>query len=474
MVRRLLTSARVTRADAVGLPQSRWTDPQIRFLESPYKLTVLWGANGIGKSVVMAELTTRLIEGAMPWQRPGPQTVILAGNTWTQLGSTIRYAMEGRLKGYLKEGVRYEAGGMKGQRMQVFDIVAGPGRGGELRLGTFTAGARTLAGPRATAVVSDEPLPEKIYNELWPRLLGRGGRMYTGFTPTLGTAHELGYLWEKVDDPGMPWAGEIHVPQTLEAVTPRGGLFELPWMTQDEINQFEQGLSRVEADMRMGRTRTPRTDTAYFSAWRGELVVDRQMRDLAGWRVGIGIDHGSSPGSQRAILVAVGGRGLYSQVHVLDEYRGDGRTETADDARSIIAMLERQGLALADVDQWVGDRAHHGDHRGGKKRNTWLRMSMAQQMGMDTSRRGWSDQLPQPLRFMRTPRKYDQSVWEGAEILHRLMVQDPPRFTVSPQCATLIDDLNSWQGSTSATDPWKHGIDALRYIAVPMVEGSQH
>ena len=93
MVRRLLTSARVTRADAVGLPQSRWTDPQIRFLESPYKLTVLWGANGIGKSVVMAELTTRLIEGAMPWQRPGPQTVILAGNTWTQLGSTIRYAM---------------------------------------------------------------------------------------------------------------------------------------------------------------------------------------------------------------------------------------------------------------------------------------------------------------------------------------------------------------------------------------------
>ena len=245
-------------------------------------------------------------------------------------------------------------------------------------------------------------------------------------------------------------------------------------MTQDEINQFEQGLSRVEADMRMGRTRTPRTDTAYFSAWRGELVVDRQMRDLAGWRVGIGIDHGSSPGSQRAILVAVGGRGLYSQVHVLDEYRGDGRTETADDARSIIAMLERQGLALADVDQWVGDRAHHGDHRGGKKRNTWLRMSMAQQMGMDTSRRGWSDQLPQPLRFMRTPRKYDQSVWEGAEILHRLMVQDPPRFTVSPQCATLIDDLNSWQWSTSATDPWKHGIDALRYIAVPMVEGSQH
>ena len=260
----------------------------------------------------------------------------------------------------------------------------------------------------------------------------------------------------------------------MDAVTPRGGVFELPWMTQEEVDQFEQGLSRVEADMRMGRTRTPRTDSAYFSAWRGDLVVDRRMVDLVGWRVGIGIDHGSTPGSQRAILVAVGGRGLYSEVHVLDEYQAAGRTETADDARAVVAMLERQGLTLADVDQWVGDRAHHGDHMGGKKRNSWLRMSMARQLGMDTTRRGWSESLPEPLRSMRTPRKYDQSVWEGSEILHRLMVQKPARFTVDPRCSVLIDDLNSWRGSTSATDPNKHGIDALRYIAVPMVEGARH
>lgn len=474
MTRQLMTAGRLARTDARGVPEDRWTTPQRSFLESPYRLTVLWGANGIGKSKVMAEVVTRLLEGRMEWQRPGPQTVILAGNTWTQLGQTIRYAMEGRLQSYLRPGIRYEAGGMKGQRMQVFDIVAGPGIGGELRLGTFTAGARTLAGPRASAVVSDEPLPEKVYNELWPRLLGRGGRMFTGFTPTLGTAHQLDYLWQIVDDPGIPWAGEIHVPLTMDAVTPRGGVFELPWMTQEEVDQFEQGLSRVEADMRMGRTRTPRTDSAYFSAWRGDLVVDRRMVDLVGWRVGIGIDHGSTPGSQRAILVAVGGRGLYSEVHVLDEYQAAGRTETADDARAVVAMLERQGLTLADVDQWVGDRAHHGDHMGGKKRNSWLRMSMARQLGMDTTRRGWSESLPEPLRSMRTPRKYDQSVWEGSEILHRLMVQKPARFTVDPRCSVLIDDLNSWRGSTSATDPNKHGIDALRYIAVPMVEGARH
>ena len=80
---------------------------------------------------------------------------------------------------------------MKGQRLQVFDIIDGPGKGGELRLGTFKA--QNLAGPRANVVITDEPLPEAVHNELWPRLLGRDGRMYQGFTPTLGTAHRLDY-----------------------------------------------------------------------------------------------------------------------------------------------------------------------------------------------------------------------------------------------------------------------------------------
>ena len=70
---------------------------------------------------------------------------------------------------------------------------------------------------------------------------------------------------------------------------------------------------------------------------------------------------------------------------------------------------------------------------------------------------------------MRAPRKYDRSVWEGSEILHRLMVGDAPRLTVAAECGDLNDDLSNWQGSLS--DPHKDGIDALRYIVVPMVEG---
>jgi len=471
MTRALLLDHRADRRAQVGYSE-RWTNPQRALFDSPYKLTCMWGANGIGKSRGLAELATRAIEGSLHWQRPGPQVVILAGNTWSQLGSTIRYMMTGRLKGWLREGVRYEAGGMKGQRLQVFDIVRGPGAGGELRLGTFKAA--NLAGPRADVVITDEPLPEAVHNELWPRLLGRNGRMYQGGTPTLGTAARVDYLWELVDDASRPWAGELHVPLTLDAVTPRGGLVELPWMTAQEIEEFEHGLSRVEADMRMGRSRTPKRDAAYFSAWRGELVEHRPLEKLAGWRLGIGIDHGSKPGSQRVILAACGGRGLYSAVHVLGEWIGDGRTNSRDDAQGILDLLATHGFRLEDVDQWVGDRAHHGDRRGGKKSNTRLKASIAEVLGHDTRVRGWTDKLPKPLRFMKTPRKFAQSVWEGAECLHRMMVADPARFSVDPSCHGLIESLNEWNGSTSPTDPWKHAIDALRYIAVPMSEGVAH
>jgi len=468
--RELLTAGRLRRADRLGRPPERWTDDQQALFESPYRMTVWWGANGIGKSLALAELTRRAISGRLPWQRRGPQVVVLTGHTWSQLGATMRYLWQGLNRSWVRRGLRYEGGQIKGQRLQVFDIIAGPGDGGELRCGTFKAGAENLAGPRADVVITDEPLPEDIYNELWPRLLGRMGRMYQTFTVTLGTAQKLDYLWRLVDDSTKPWAGQIQTELTLDAVTPRGGLVELPWMHPEEIQQFEEGLSKLHADMRMGRTRTPLANQVYFSAWGPHLVGE--TRPPAGTRVGVGIDHGSKPGAQRAVLGAVGGRGLHSRVWVMDEYQGDGRTESEQDARGILAMLARNDLAVADVDVWVGDRAHHGDHRGGKKSNQRLKAAIAEALGHDTSRRGWTEKLPKPLRYMVVPRKYDQSVWEGCDILHRLMVGVTPRLTVNPRCTVLAEDLAGWQGGLN--DPHKDGIDAFRYFAVPMVEGERH
>lgn len=444
----------------------RWTDSQQALFNSLFKLTVAWGANGIGKSVGIAELVRKAIECELPWQRPGPQTIILCGKTWTQIGSTVGYLWELIDHDRFKAGIRFEAGGLKGQRLQVFDIVSGPAKGGQLRLGTFDA--KNLAGPRADMVVTDEPLPEDVYNELWPRLLGRDGRMYITFTPTIGTAHKIDYLWEKVDNPNIEWAGELQTELTLDAVTPRGGLFEIPWMTQAEIDQQEQGVSRLEADMRMGRTRTPRQEGAYFSAWGPHLLSDSPTPP-AGTPLGIGIDHGSKPGAQRATLVAVGGSGLYAKVWILDHYMGNGRTNSEDDAAGILEMLSRNGYTISDVDLWVGDRAHHGDYRGGKKSNMDLKAAIAEALGINTRGRGWHARLPKPLQRMQTPRKYDNSVWEGCKVLFGMMVGDTPRLQMNARCGALNDDFSQWQGSFN--DPHKDGIDSVRYIVVPMAEG---
>lgn len=455
------------RAALHGRAPAHWTRPQQQLFDSPYKLTVWWGANGIGKSWALAEVTRRALGGLLPWQTSRKRTVMLVGNTYKQLGVTLEYLFSSVPSSWFGPRIRFSAGMVKGQRMPVYDVVGGPGAGSTLVLGVFDA--ENLAGPRAEVVISDEPLPESVHNELWPRLLGRGGRMYVGFTPTLGTASDVQYLWKLVDDPSLPHVGEIHTPLTLDAVTPRGGLVELPWLSARDIAEHEAGLSALEADMRMGRSRTPRRETAYFSAWGPHLIRDEAPP--IGAVVGVGIDHGPKPGTQRAVLVAAARRGLHAHLWVLDEYASTDRTTPRGAAAGVVAMLARSGLEPGDVDLWIGDRAHHGDHRGGAMSNRAFLEAMASELGIPTERRGWTEQLPASLRHMKTPRKYEGSVWEGSLMLHRLMVDDPARITVSSRCTLLHADFAGWQGSTSPSDPYKHGLDGLRYIAVPLLEG---
>lgn len=478
-MRSLLTDYRGRWRQCSHAGQVRWTNPQRSLFESPYRLTVFWGANGIGKSLALAELARRAMAGELYWQRPGPRTVILAGKTWSQLGTTIRYLWDLVDPRWFRETIRYEAGGLKGQRLQVYDIVGGPGSSGELRLGTFNA--ENLAGPRGEVVITDEPLPEDVHNELWPRIFGRQGRMFEGFTPTMGTAFDLGYLWEIVDDPARPWAGQIQVELDLDAVTPRGGLYEIPWATGQEIKEFEEGLSAVQRDMRMGRCRIPKTTEAYYSAWGPHLV----LTEPPAWfvkacgagagrtpRIGIGIDHGSKPGAQRAVLSCAWGTGSHTRIWVPDEYKADGRTEAADDARGILEMLRRNGYAIEDVDQWVGDRAHAGDWRGGKKSNFRLQQAIAEATGLDTRTRGWIEKLPAALRHIAIPAKRDRSVYEGADIIHRAMLRGPEWYAVSARCHDLDEDHRTWRGTKN--EPAKDGCDAERYIVVPQLEGRRY
>lgn len=472
--RALVTGARRRRALARGVPVRCWTNPQRRILESDYRLTVAWGANGIGKSVVLAELVRRAIEGTLHWQNSRSRVVILAGRTWKQIGATLGYLWKSVDKSWFRPKVRFEDGALKGQRETVYDIVGGPGKGSTLVCAVFNA--ETLAGPRSEVVITDEPLPRDVHDELWPRLFGRGGRMYVGFTPTMGTCTKLDYLWDLVDDQSKPFAGEIHVPLTLDAVTPRGGIVEVPWVTQQEIDDLEGGLSALSVEMRMGRSRYPVKDTAFFMrVWGPHLVRTRDVSN--GWDLGIGLDYGNKPGATRAALIACNRRKPIAPVHVVAEYKATS-SKTEDHARGVLDMIDRAGPLLGgdydlrDIDVWIGDRAHSKSSYGPRQSNLFLKRAIASALGHKVGKgHRWLEKLPKALQRMYQPAKHLHPMWEGFAELHGMMADGPDRFSIDPSCVHLRRDIQEWQGSTK--DPCKDGLDALRYVVIDMTEGTR-
>jgi hypothetical protein len=365
-----------------------------------------------------------------------------------------------------KARIDLSEGSVKGQRLPILTAIAGPGAGSQIRLGTYEMGALSVQGWTIHRAQLDEPPKQPFYTEVRSRVVTTGGRVRMGFCPT--AAHmgvdgiALDYVWRLVDD-GL--IGLIHAPLCVESVTPARGLIRVPTMSKADIEAFAREIPARDRSMRLGLARYPHQEGAYFDAYSTALVRDL---GIPAGNLGIGIDHGSKPGRQRASLVVVTGRGMNAKIHVLRHYRSVGRSDDAADAAGILEMLRATGHTIDDVDFWVGDRAHGGDRNGGKKSNSRLRRAIAQAVGIDVSQRNWFRRLPQPLQRLYPPYKTEGSVWDDAEVLHRAMVR--AGFTLDPSCAegedSLSQDFLAWQGSS--TDPHKDGIDSVRYVAVPM------
>lgn len=247
-------------------------------------------------------------------------------------------------------------------------------------------------------------------------------------------------------------------------------------MTQKEIDELAASFLPIDRDARInGDWEGGIPEGRIFENFTDDLISDlppiTTIRDPEtgvererAFVWSIGIDHGHDIGSQVAILVAVDITDQSSPItYVVDEYVASGTT-AENHAKGIIAMIRRNGLDIANIQRWTGDRVHGGSKKGdGRMSNTMLTAAFAHVLGYQ------KDRLPFRIRTAYKP-KY--SVYYGVNVIHEQMSSN--RFQIFPRCKTTIKSFKHWSmkksGGMDTLSEYKHTIDACRYAILPIVD----
>jgi hypothetical protein len=419
---------------------------------------LLWrAANQVGKSRGSAKKLLHFIRRTGPYanRRKRPVKVLVMSFSKEQMEPLHEKLWQLLPKDEIGPGVEFEPGfGFRGKPPRI-KFTSGPGAGSIIVFATYRQGSRRAAGGTFDVVLLDEPVEERVWGEIQPRVLhGEPGEIWVTFTPTPDSP-PLDYL-RKMVEAGI--IEELNTELTLANVTLDSGRALL---SQTQIDDYGNSLLEIEKDMRLkGGWDIVTTDRA-FASW-GPHCLSTAMPPV-GAMILVGIDHGAGSGKQAAAVIAVEDpEGLHARVWVLNEYVADGYTTPEQDARAIIAMLGEVGLSYDDVDDWIGDRATGLNKYDIKKTNQDLRRHLAAIIGRPS----------QQLKWVQTPHKWDGSVGYGVRLMNAMMgrridvqgVADaaaPPRLLVNPRCTHFIAAVGKWNWRKA--DPLKDIIDAVRY-----------
>jgi hypothetical protein len=280
------------------------------------------------------------------------------------------------------------------------------------------------------------------------------------FTPT-PESPDLTYLREEVAKAHAHYRAtgqwhsahwrELVTEVNLDALTPRGGLVEVPWKTQDELDELIASYLDIERGMRVRGDWDPVSVDRLLTAYSNDNLVAERGLPGGRWYIAVGIDHGAKAGRQAAMLVAIDEEGR--EVRYLDEACSDGRTSPKDDATAILDMLRRHGWTWEDVDHWVGDRSHSGDRFGNAKSNQDLMAAFTEVLNTPEHRlrgKGLDIQIP---------RKERGSMYRGIRLMNGLFKER--RAFIHARCQSLIEAITGWGGALD--DAKKDRIDAARY-----------
>lgn len=458
--------------DENPLKYFRPTPIQQAFLKDEKKIVMLRGGNQIGKTLIGSVETIYRLLGNHPFKQvpPPPIEAWIICHSWEQ-SKTIMGKFHSLVpKNELHPDVEFVTG--KGYRGSGSGTVIRFKNGSILRFKTTNQagggrGTVGLASASVDWVLMDEPPPADIFGEVLARTTRTRGKIGITMTP-VGVPVE--YLKKLVEQ------GVIseHVGRlTVENCTPIGCR---PMMSQKEIDDLAMSYLPLDRDARIngdweggipeGRIFENFTDdlisdltppTTYTDPKTGE-IIDRSFI----WS--IGIDHGHDVGSQACILVAVDVTDQSNPItYVVDEYVASGTT-AENHAKGIISMIRRNGLDIANIQRWTGDRVHGGTKSGdGRMSNTMLMSAFAHVLGYP------KDRLPFRIRTAYKP-KY--SVYYGVQVIHEQM--SSRRFQIFPRCDTTIKSFKHWamkkSGGMDTLSEFKHCIDACRYAILPIVD----
>lgn len=468
MISSLATQAAVLSGGS-RLATVRLTAPQKAFASNPARKLIWRGANTIGKSVGLAWHVIHALRGTHPYvQLPRPPVrLLVVSESWAQMDPLCEKLWSFLDRDEIDDRVTYSPGeGFRGFREPHIPFVRGPGNptrgkvGSVLHFATYKQGAKRIAGGQFHGIAADEPMPETVFGELMPRLSRYHGWCRMTFTPT-PESPDLTYLREEIGKANAYYKAqgkyspahwrELVTEVNLDALTPRGGLVEVPWKTQDELDELISSYLDIERGMRVRGDWDPVSVDRLLTAYSPDNVIAERHLPAGRWYVAVGIDHGAKAGRQAAMLVAIDEDGR--EVRYLDEAVSDGRTSPKDDAQAILEMLKRHGWTWQDVDHWVGDRSHSGDRFGNAKSNQDLMHAFTEILATP------EHQLRGRGLDIQIPRKERGSMYRGIRLMNGLFKEKKAR--VHARCTNLIDAITGWGGALD--DAKKDRIDAARY-----------
>ena len=430
------------------------TPPQEKWLRDTSKIKLLLGGNQVGKTYAQtAELLYRCI-GNHPYLKtdPPPIQAFLITHSHQQ-SVTIQEKLFNMCP---KDALHPDCEFVPGRGFRGIHPVVRFNNGSMIHIKTANQGLG-LASATVSYVAIDEPVSQEVWGELSARVL-RGGA--GGSTGTIGitmtpVGQDVSYLQKLVEEGVVSCT---KAPLTVMETTPK---YCKPIITQEQVDNIANTYLTIDRDARLnGDWNVGVPEGRVFDCF-DERMISSEPAPHGNYQFAIGIDHGSQPNAQVAIVAAINMTDpQHPWVYVLDEYISGSAPPEAH-ARAILEMLNRNHIE-AGAATWTGDNIHMGSSNGtGKMSNSLLMRAFEQVLR--------TPQLPFRIRTIKKPR---YSVYYGSAMIHS--IQARRQFFIHPRCKRTIMSLQRWtmkkNQSERSRDEWGHAIDALRYTIVPVIE----